>query len=612
FYSRLQERFKLLSSNNIFRDVIDGSLYRTLVQNNGPLSNPDNISFTFNTDGAPVFKSSKTSIWPIYLMINELPYRMRIRKENMLLVGLWFGKLKPAMNTFLKPFLKSMEILNKGIELYSPERGTFTLRGWLLCGTADLPARSLLCNSVQYNGSYSCWKCTQRGETAQVGRGHTHVFPYIAENPKGPIRTGLSVINDAKEAIRNQQNKINPKTINGIKGPTWLECFPKFNIASGIAIDYMHGLLLGVQKLLLRLWFSTDFSGERFNHYGEISKVDKRLISIKPTLDISRLPRTIENELKYWKAKEFRSFLLYYGVPVLNGIIPRQYLYHYLNLVNASHILLKYGSTKEEVDNAEKMLFRFCRDFSYFYDAKFMTLNVHQLLHMADSVRELGPLYSHSCFPFEDKNGFVLKLIRGTQNIDDQIIGGISFVQKIPELRAYCIEKGSPEDDLYTELERSDTVKRGEKIGNDIFILGAVKLKELSGDEYYLIARHSCTHTDTFVCFNRLDFKGMLIYGLDYLRMSKRDNSVISWSFNNQTRFGQVKHFICADDKYFAFVYELVCKNYDTTSSILAVETSSDLQLVPVSDFIEQCMIVTISDTNQSYVCKFPNRIESD
>jgi hypothetical protein len=35
--------------------------------------NPYNVSFTWNTDGIPVFKSSKFSLWPFYLVINELP-----------------------------------------------------------------------------------------------------------------------------------------------------------------------------------------------------------------------------------------------------------------------------------------------------------------------------------------------------------------------------------------------------------------------------------------------------------------------------------------------------------------------------------------------------------
>ncbi len=35
-----------------------------------------NVSLVFNTDGAPVFKSSGISLWPVYLVINELPPRL--------------------------------------------------------------------------------------------------------------------------------------------------------------------------------------------------------------------------------------------------------------------------------------------------------------------------------------------------------------------------------------------------------------------------------------------------------------------------------------------------------------------------------------------------------
>lgn len=38
-------------------------------------------------------------------------------------------------------------------------------------------------------------------------------------------------------------------------------------------------------------------------------------------LDILRLFRLIENDLKYWKALEYRNFLLYFGVLVLCGIL---------------------------------------------------------------------------------------------------------------------------------------------------------------------------------------------------------------------------------------------------------------------------------------------------
>lgn len=50
-----------------------------------------------------------------------------------------------------------------------------------------------------------------------------------------------------------------------------------------------------------------------------------------------------------------------------------------------------------------------------------MTYNVHQLLHLRDSVEDLGPLWSHSCFFFEDLNGDFRDLFHGTQNIDGQV-----------------------------------------------------------------------------------------------------------------------------------------------------------------------------------------------
>ncbi len=67
----------------------------------GFLADKHNISFMWNTDGIPVFRSSKFSIWPLYFRINELSPKKRGLKDNMILAGLWFGQSKPNMNTYL-------------------------------------------------------------------------------------------------------------------------------------------------------------------------------------------------------------------------------------------------------------------------------------------------------------------------------------------------------------------------------------------------------------------------------------------------------------------------------------------------------------------------------
>lgn len=103
-----------------------------------------------------------------------------------------------------------------------------------------------------------------------------------------------------KEIFQLKQTK-NIQNLHGVKGPPWLLLFPDFSVVDDIAVDYMHGVLLGVQKLLLRLWFDKSFVGKPFNFLNSSSKLDELLECIHPTSDVSRLPRLIK-DLKYWKA----------------------------------------------------------------------------------------------------------------------------------------------------------------------------------------------------------------------------------------------------------------------------------------------------------------------
>lgn len=85
------------------------------------------LSVIMNTDGVVTFKSTKSSLWPVLLMINELPFSERYflyasefitdqqlhRKlpKNMILAGLWYGGEKPSMQLFLKPIIEELSEL---------------------------------------------------------------------------------------------------------------------------------------------------------------------------------------------------------------------------------------------------------------------------------------------------------------------------------------------------------------------------------------------------------------------------------------------------------------------------------------------------------------------
>ena len=109
------------------------------------------------------------------------------------------------MWTFLKPHMKALKDLESGVELESPSRGKFICKAVLLACTCDLPARCLVCNSMQYNGEYGCWKCLQAGQTVKTGpNGHVRAFPFKHVDPKGPLRTNEMTLEHAKEAMLKQ------------------------------------------------------------------------------------------------------------------------------------------------------------------------------------------------------------------------------------------------------------------------------------------------------------------------------------------------------------------------------------------------------------------------
>ena len=117
------------TQNHGLSDIHHGNVYSAL----GLQLNEDHnicISFTLNTDGALVYQSTGCSMWPVLLMINELPFNARYvctqlakpndelyslfccmyRKnpKNIILAALWFSAEKPPMQTFLEPVIKML------------------------------------------------------------------------------------------------------------------------------------------------------------------------------------------------------------------------------------------------------------------------------------------------------------------------------------------------------------------------------------------------------------------------------------------------------------------------------------------------------------------------
>ena len=86
-----------------------------------------------------------------------------------------------------------------------------------------------------------------------------------------------------------------------MKGPSWLCVIPGFDMIDGMSMDYMHCVLLGVCRLLLRLWLQSCHHKELWYIGNQLSVLDDRLCRIKPPNEIQRTPRSMAVTLKFWK-----------------------------------------------------------------------------------------------------------------------------------------------------------------------------------------------------------------------------------------------------------------------------------------------------------------------
>ena len=72
-----------------YADLADGNYYQKLLKSDigNDIINKKAFTFLLNTDGISLSKKSKSTIWPLILVINELPVEIRFCIENIIIAG---------------------------------------------------------------------------------------------------------------------------------------------------------------------------------------------------------------------------------------------------------------------------------------------------------------------------------------------------------------------------------------------------------------------------------------------------------------------------------------------------------------------------------------------
>jgi hypothetical protein len=155
---------------------------------------------------------------------------------------------------------------------------------------------------------------------------------------------------------------------------------------SGFCLDYIHLVWLRVLKCIL--CYLKQGPRQCRLSAEQLSEISENFISLSRKLpsEFAQQPRSLE-ELKRWKATEFRQFLLYSGPVVLKKKnVPKELYVHFLSI--DSRIFNSIGIRWKKEDFlqgcASELLAYFVLLSKRVNSYIFVSYNVHNLLHIAD------------------------------------------------------------------------------------------------------------------------------------------------------------------------------------------------------------------------------------
>ncbi|KAL3193933.1 hypothetical protein MRX96_000213 [Rhipicephalus microplus] len=188
------------------------------------------------------------------------------------------------MNTFLLPFVKSLNVLSSTGMTWEDSHGQKkNMKVFPGPCTVDSVERCEVMGMTQFNGKYGCAWCEHPGDVIAKGNGHCRVYPVSTSAIK--LRTNESFQHHAQKARRKQE-----QVSRGIKATSVLTLLNHFDFPTGFVVDYMRAVCAGFVKATTLLWLNSKRC-RSFKLRLHLSELNEKLLSLQPIWEISRLPR---------------------------------------------------------------------------------------------------------------------------------------------------------------------------------------------------------------------------------------------------------------------------------------------------------------------------------
>lgn len=241
--------------------------------------------------------------------------------------------------------------------------------------------------------------------------------------------------------------------------------------------DALHLIDLGITKRFLIGWKTGSLNNPKARWSGtQMQQISEFLLACKLPTEIRRPFRELEH-LTRWKGTEYRSFLLYVSIVVLNKFFSSKDIYeHFLHFFCAIQICSRQKQSSHNYKIARSLLNDFLNGVKLMYGEHMFCSNMHNLIHLVDDVERFGPLGSFDAYPFESKLYCIKNMLRSGHLPLSQVAKRLVELQ---ENLNGVFDEPSGEPELKFPLDKSETPQNLKKIieENQMDVYACLKLR---------------------------------------------------------------------------------------------------------------------------------------
>lgn len=195
------------------------------------------------------------------------------------------------------------------------------------------------------------------------------------------------------------------------------------------------------------------------------------------------------------------------------------------------HILLQDVIKVCDIDMAEQALHKFVLDFERLYGPVNVSFNVHLLIHLTTSVRNWGPLWATSTFPFESFNGTLLRFFNGSTHVPTQIVRRFLRWRNLSKKGEKIMVTASENvKKLFNELQSSSRLtNKSEDFQKHVQGFGCPVKERTSVLQKMAIERFLNVTVQSGLFYKRLISKGVVYHSYNKPHLQKETTQLFSW-----------------------------------------------------------------------------------